>query len=748
LISRPVTIRIVMMGNPENSPPARPRTVPEDARWDPKDPGFEWVLGRVDDEGRRHGPYRSWTRDGVLHGESNYVHGKVHGKNLNFHPDGTVASEADWVMGLILDSVFYRSDNPTTEPFAQANPNVWSVRYYTRDGKTNYTIRYFMRDGTECGPDGNALPPRPASVSPDARWFPDMDRWVDGAIERGTNNQVGSWRWWSREGVLRHEEVRDASGQATLISQYEPEGTLKKKTARGPHGEERDYYYEDGKLSTRYREDASGRQTYKASWQRDGELEEETSCTFDGDTLTSVTERGRGGVLRFEARREGPALACMLYQRDGKTMAATGLIDNDKLTGNWRIFDEHGAVRREVDVTPLELTQRPTAHGLDWELGHALYKTDAPAFATPEQLSGVDDEPWAETAGCFDEHVAELPQLLRGLTSPDPLIREYCLGAIVSEIEHQGSTYPATARVIPWLARLLSHPGVEQAKLLTTLQCAGQNTAPYVDQVQDMDAGDPERFAIEGTYKAIGAAWPLIFACFGAASIEERRMILVLAKYAAEAKADIIDVARHDSDAGMRACAIDSLCSMASVDIADVAPSLGDKDPLVRAATAIALALTKGPDAPREVVAALREAVHSADRDLPARWNELPYTDGHLLAYLSLATGSVRSADARSLAQALCERLDTVDAPSAVTYGQGLLALAFGRGERPFAKRFAEILAALAASKQFWVFNVNASEVLDKWHLPHSQGELAKLVAELATQSDAEAWLHAQMHAP
>jgi antitoxin component YwqK of YwqJK toxin-antitoxin module len=746
LISRALTIRIVTMGNPENSPPARPRTVPEDARWDPKDPGFEWVAGGVDEEGRRHGAYRSWTREGVLHGESNYVHGKVHGKNLNFHPDGTVASEADWVMGLILDSVFYRSDSPTTEPFAQANPNVWSVRYYTRDGKTNYTIRYFMRDGTECGPDGNALPPRPASVSPDARWFPDMDRWVDGAIERGTNNQVGAWRWWSRDGVLRHEELRDASGQASMISQYEPSGVLKKKTTRGADGEERDYYFDTGQLATRYREDASGRQTYKASWLRDGELEEESARSYDGDALTSVTERGRGGVLRFEARREGPGLACVLYFPSGKTIAATGLIENDRLTGNWRIFNEQGEVRREVDLTPLGLAQRPTSQGLDWELGHALYTIDEPSFPTPEQLTGVDNEAWTDTSGCFDEHVDELPRLLRGLASPDPLIRDYCLGAIVHEIEHQGSTYPATALVIPWLARLLSHPGVERDKLLATIQCAGQNTAPYVDQVQDMDADDPERFAIEGTYRAVGAAWPHIFACFSAASLEQRRLILVIAKYAPESKRDIVEVARHDSDPGMRACAIDSLCAMDGYDLADVTPCSSDKDPLVRAATAIAVALSKGPDTPREIVATLREAVHS-HADIAARWRELPYPDGHVLAYLSLAAGSVRSADARSLAQALCEKLDDVDGQSAVTYGQGLLALAFGRGERPFAKRFVEILDTLAASQRFWVFNVNAHEVLDKWNLPRSRDELAKLVAELKTQPDPEAWLHAQMHA-
>ncbi|HEX5058172.1 MAG TPA: hypothetical protein VFV99_02375 [Kofleriaceae bacterium] len=734
------------MGSPENSPPDRPRTVPEDARWDPKDPGFEWIAGGLDADGRRHGTYRSWTRDGVLHGESNYVHGKVHGKNLNYHPDGTVASEADWVMGLILDSVFFRSDAPTPEPFAQAAPNVWSVRYYTKDGKTNYTIRYFLRDGTECGPDGNLLPPRPANVSPDARWFPDMDRWVDGSIERGTNNQVGHWRWWSREGTLRHEEMRDSSGQAALVAQYESDGALKKKTTRNAQGEERDYYFDGGKLSTRYREDAKGRQTYKGSWLRDGELDEESTRTFENDTLASVTERGRGGMLRFEARREGPALACVLYHDDGKTISATGVIESEKLVGTWRIFDAAGAVRREVDMTPLEIQQRPTAEGLSWELGHALYKTDEPSLPTPEQLVGVDDEPWGEPSGCFDENVEEFPRLLRGLTSRDELIRQYCLGAIDHEIEHQGSTYAATARVIPWLAKLLSHPDVDRPTLLATIQSAGENAAPYFDQVQELDADDPDRIAIEGTANAVSAAWPQIFAVFPHATPAERRTILVLAKFASDAKPNIIEVARRDADPGMRACAIDSLTSLPGYDLADVTPCLTDKDALVRAATAIAIALSKGPDAPRDVVAVLRDAVHSY-KDIASRWQELPYTDGHVLAYLALATGAVRSSDARSLAQALCERIDDVDGRSAVTYGHGLLALALGSGERPFAKRFIEILDTLATSKQFWVFNVNASEVLEKWNLPRSHDALVALVAELKATPDPEAWLHAKMHA-
>jgi hypothetical protein len=39
----------------------------------------------------------------------------------------------------------------------------------------------------------------------------------------------------------------------------------------------------------------------------------------------------------------------VLYDADGKSIAATGMIERDRLAGTWRIFDEHGAVRRELD---------------------------------------------------------------------------------------------------------------------------------------------------------------------------------------------------------------------------------------------------------------------------------------------------------------------------------------------------------------------------------------------------------------
>ena len=384
-----------------------------------------------------------------------------------------------------------------------------------------------------------------------------------------------------------------------------------------------------------------------------------------------------------------------------------------------------------------------TGEALAWRLGEACFLADEAALALPAQLAGVDAEPWGETAGCFSEDVERFPALLRALASPDPLVRRFALGSIESEIEHQGSTYPATARVIPYLARLLSHPLVDRSALLAAIQTAGEAALPYVDEVTGLAADDEARVAIEGTVKAVAAAWPQVFALFPRATPAQRRQILVLAKFARDATSDLLDLARHDADPAVRACAVDSLASMEAPDLAQ--QCLADRDLLVRTAAAIAVGCAKGPQTAREVVGTLREAI-GMWRDLAPRFAELPYVDGHLLAYLALAAGSIRTPDARSLAQALCAALDEVDGRSAITYGQGLLALALGGGDRPFAKRCVEILGTLAYSKQFWVFDVNAHEVLAKWNLPREQRALAALVRELEAAHDAESLLHARIH--
>jgi hypothetical protein len=76
-------------------------------------------------------------------------------------------------------------------------------------------------------------------------------------------------------------------------------------------------------------------------------------------------------------------------------------------------------------------------------------------------------------------------------------------------------------------------------------------------------------------------------------------------------------------------------------------------------------------------------------------------------------------------------------------FARGLLALAFGAEaasyDRPYAKRFVEVLEALARSKAFWTHEAAACDVLERWHLPKNRIAIIAIVAELRSSADPEA---------
>jgi hypothetical protein len=53
-------------------------------------------------------------------------------------------------------------------------------------------------------------------------------------------------------------------------------------------------------------------------------------------------------------------------------------------------------------------------------------------------------------------------------------------------------------------------------------------------------------------------------------------------------------------------------------------------------------------------------------RETTGRWNALPYADGHVLGYVALAAGAMRTPGALQLAPALRAAIDEVDGRSAV----------------------------------------------------------------------------------
>ncbi|MEQ1565302.1 MAG: hypothetical protein ABMA64_06665 [Myxococcota bacterium] len=81
----------------------------------------------------------------------------------------------------------------------------------------------------------------------------------------------------------------------------------------------------------------------------------------------------------------------------------------------------------------------------------------------------MDEIDWSQVEGAYSQQVKHFPTLLQAMTSPIAAVRRSALGTILGEIEHQGSIYPATGAVMPFLLRLLAHPNVEPGKVLGSL---------------------------------------------------------------------------------------------------------------------------------------------------------------------------------------------------------------------------------------------------------------------------------------
>lgn len=210
---------------------SRPRSVPPEAWWSEEDQ--EWVLGPRDAQGRLHGRVRYWRPDGTLCCICDLVAGRPHGTSVRFHESGEESQTSTFVDGALHGTrTWYATDQPTTENM-YANGMSQKVRRFEMDYEHGeyVAMRFFDGDGHPLCADGSPLPPRPASVDPNAVFH--EGRWISGRWdERG--HRVGLLRHHTREGVLMEEtEFRDDVAEG-LHRAYDRTGTPREQvTHRG-----------------------------------------------------------------------------------------------------------------------------------------------------------------------------------------------------------------------------------------------------------------------------------------------------------------------------------------------------------------------------------------------------------------------------------------------------------------------------------------------------------------------------------
>ncbi|HVZ78288.1 MAG TPA: hypothetical protein VG818_09940, partial [Gemmatimonadaceae bacterium] len=201
--------------------------MPPEAEWDAHT--FQWHVIPRDAEGRSHGIVRSWRSDGQLASEYEHRAGELHGAFRRFHPDGSVAREGTYAGGRqngLTKAHGYDGPGYTHEPLQQCcvPPGAWQLQHDFVDGRLE-EARWYDRAGVQILPSGAPHPPRPEGVVRAAAFEEQTNQWVHREYDdQGLPH--GSWRRWSREGVLRErDELRAGKAQGTW-RRWDAAGTL------------------------------------------------------------------------------------------------------------------------------------------------------------------------------------------------------------------------------------------------------------------------------------------------------------------------------------------------------------------------------------------------------------------------------------------------------------------------------------------------------------------------------------------
>lgn len=734
-------------GQPLPDGSERPASVPEEARWDPSDPGFEWIVGQLDQEDKRHGFYRMWTVKGQLHGETDYVHGEIHGKNINFHPDGTKYSEGIYLDGVMTQVDHYRCEGESPESFPDVAEEV--VRMQTlcsQDGKYTISTRFYDNENQRITTTGIPLPPRPENVPENAGY---LQQWVQGEFDRSCNHKVGTWKYWNDDGqIVCEEEITYERVPISTVHYFE-DGHVEKSYRYHKNGKRAEWlwYHDNHKIFVDEKSDVQGNILYKARWSDTGKLREETTSTYDDNGLVTRTESDNGALVLKAERKEGKLIVTLLNDDENKPEAVGAIVDGC-LSGLWDLYAKDGGIRRSINTSGLEIEASPLADKLKWPLQEAAFQLGMKDVQKLDELAGVEDIQWDELESAYND-CEKFPDYIRALVLEEPYARRYAFSKIYGEIEHQNTVYVATARVIPFLTNLLNHPNCDRHSIISMFYDVGSCAAPYEEEAPEWDSDD--QIAILGTLKALDEAWPTLWAMMPDADDELRQQIVLLGQFPTDSdgvvqKALLDFIAAPNESEVLRSCAVNALANRNNANAELLKPILSDENALVRTTAAIACGLCFGPASPPEILKPLQTAIECW-KELSDSYQSLPFVDTHLLALLALSATSTGKSDIRGgLLPLLRNLLEEVDSISATTFGRGLLSMTFGPCEKPFAPSFIETLDTLAKSRKFFDFNVNAHEVLREWGLPTEPEELLELVATLGKQAQPEDFLHSMMH--
>ncbi|GAA2513796.1 PBS lyase [Streptomyces gobitricini] len=120
-------------------------------------------------------------------------------------------------------------------------------------------------------------------------------------------------------------------------------------------------------------------------------------------------------------------------------------------------------------------------------------------------FTGIDEVDWASLGHAYGP-ADDVPGLLRGLASPDPMEREVALDGMYGAVHHQGDVYDSTLACIPFLLELVARPEVQdRGCVIELLTSIGGIDLGGDDELDELDPED-EEFEDAANYAMAAAA--------------------------------------------------------------------------------------------------------------------------------------------------------------------------------------------------------------------------------------------------
>lgn len=348
----------------------------------------------------------------------------------------------------------------------------------------------------------------------------------------------------------------------------------------------------------------------------------------------------------------------------------------------------------------------------------------------------LDKVPWGELEHAYGA-AEDVPDILRQLLSSDPKIRADAIEQLYGNIFHQGTRYPATPFVVPFLIELCSDPTVPDRFQILSLW--GSLITGYFSLQERPTWGDGERIYFGGEVQE---------------SDDDPYTAALHGIYRESLKGhDLLCELLEDEDPRVRMGATWVLACLPTMAASSVERLAGQNDPVgwVRAATAFALGELDAPAPLRRMLFDDIDAVRCMAACELARLEPAEALIEPLLEFVSTpidgyeaisGSGGKSSGDAafaisllppetrKKAIPAICDRLAASRSFDTMPLVGALLAAAFPPRKEPLAEptelqRY--VLSRMIDTEEFWSIG-NLSWTFETYGLPKDRSQCAELI--------------------